>query len=163
MYLVNQQDNNFIKIFNHSLFGNVRLIMLNNEPWFVGRDVADVLGYSNSNKAIQMHVDNEDKVLRSQLGHELGKLFSSVKDIQKAFGRQDNWFINESGLYSLIFSSNLPQAEYFREWVTSEVLPSIRKNGMFITEKNIEKLLEDPEEFLKTAVAAAQQILDKKK
>ena len=163
MYLVNQQDNNFIKIFNHSLFGNVRLIMLNNEPWFVGRDVADVLGYSNSNKAIQMHVDDEDKVLRSQLGHELGKLFSSVKDIQKAFGRQDNWFINESGLYSLIFSSNLPQAEYFREWVTSEVLPSIRKNGMSITEKNIEKLLEDPEEFLKTAVAVAQQILDKKK
>lgn len=163
MYLVNQQDNNFIKIFNHSLFGNVRLIMLNNEPWFVGRDVADVLGYSNSNKAIQMHVDNEDKVLRSQLGRELGKLFSSVKDIQKAFGRQDNWFINESGLYSLIFSSNLPQAEYFREWVTSEVLPSIRKNGMFITEKNIEKLLEDPEEFLKTAVAVAHQILDKKK
>ena len=163
MYLVNQQDNNFIKIFNHSLFGNVRLIMLNNEPWFVGRDVADVLGYSNSNKAIQMHVDNEDKVLRSQLGRELGKLFSSVKDIQKAFGRQDNWFINESGLYSLIFSSNLPQAEYFREWITSEVLPSIRKNGMFITEKNIEKLLEDPEEFLKTAVAVAHQILDKKK
>ena len=163
MHLVNQQDNNFIKIFNHSLFGNVRLIMLNNEPWFVGRDVADVLGYSNSNKAIQMHVDNEDKVLRSQLGRELGKLFNSVKDIQKAFGRQDNWFINESGLYSLIFSSNLPQAEHFREWVTSEVLPSIRKNGMFITEKNIEKLLEDPEEFLKTAVAVAQQILDKKK
>ena len=95
---------NEISVFNNPAFGQVRSIVLSGEPWFIGKDVAQVLGYNNPNEAIQDHVDNEDKFLRSQRGSEMLKLFSSVKDIQEKLGRQDNWFINESGLYSLIFS-----------------------------------------------------------
>lgn len=126
---------NEIKIFENPDFGKVRTVMMNDEPYFVGKDVAEILGYTNTNKAIQVHVDDEDKFLRSERGTEMGKLFSSLKEMQDYLGRQDNWFINESGLYSLILSSKLPTAKKFKHWVTSEVLPSIRKTGAYSTEQ----------------------------
>lgn len=121
-----------LQIFKSPEFGTVRIVSLNDGPWFIGKDVAEILGYSNTNKAIQMHVDKEDKFLRSERGTELGKLFSTVKKMQEEMGRQDNWFINESGVYSLIFGSKLPNAKKFKRWVTSEVLPAIRKTGGYI-------------------------------
>ncbi|MCI8285426.1 MAG: toxin Bro [Firmicutes bacterium] len=107
---------NEIKIFENSEFGQVRLIELEGEPWFVGKDVAEALGYVDVNKAVAMHVDVEDK---------LNDKSSS------SFGQRGATIINESGLYSLILSSKLPNAKKFKHWVTSEVLPSLRKNGSY--------------------------------
>ena len=123
-----------ITVFASDKFGDVRIIQIGSEPWFVGKDVAEILGYRNPNEAIQDHVDSEDKFIRSQRGREMLKLFSSLKDMQEKLGRQDNWFINESGVYSLIFGSKLPQAKEFKHWVTHEVLPSIRKHGAYLTD-----------------------------
>ena len=109
----------------------VRMVQKNNEPWFVGKDVADVLGYSNSRKALSDHVDNEDK---------------GGVTIRDAIGRtQRVTCINESGLYSLILKSKLPNAKKFKRWVTSEVLPSIRKHGAYATDDTIEKIINDPD------------------
>nr|DAJ74561.1 MAG TPA: repressor domain protein [Caudoviricetes sp.] len=99
----------------------VRTLTIDDEPWFVGKDVADILGYANSRKAIFDHVDEDDK--------------TDGVTIRDAMGRNQNpIIINESGLYSLILSSKLPQAKEFKRWVTSEVLPAIRKQGGFIRE-----------------------------
>ena len=143
-------DNN-IKVFENSEFGKVRTVVLNNEPWFIGKDVAEILGYSNTNKAIQVHVDDEDKFIRSSRGTEMGKLFTSLKEMQEKLGRQDNWFISESGVYSLIFGSKLPTAKKFKRWVTSEVLPSIRKHGAYMTEDTIKKVITEPDFIIKLA------------
>lgn len=143
-------DNN-IKVFENSEFGKVRTVVLNNEPWFIGKDVAEILGYSNTNKAIQVHVDDEDKFIRSSRGTEMGKLFTSLKEMQEKLGRQDNWFISESGVYSLIFGSKLPTAKKFKRWVTSEVLPSIRKHGAYMTEDTIKKVIAEPDFIIQLA------------
>lgn len=108
---------NEIQIFNNSEFGEVRTLMINNAPYFAGKDVAVILGYSNPPKAIRDHVDEEDK---------------TVNDLFTVNGTQ-GILINESGLYSLIFSSKLPTAKKFKRWVTSEVLPAIRKTGSYTT------------------------------
>ena len=105
-----------LQLFNNEEFGSVRGIMIDGEPWLVGKDVAEALGYSDRNKAIAMHVDDEDKLN--------DKTASSL-------GQRGGWLINESGLYSLILSSKLPNAKRFKRWVTSEVLPAIRKNGKY--------------------------------
>ena len=116
---------------------NVRTVQIDNEPYFVGNDVANVLGYSRSRKAIQDHVDNDDKC---------------DVPIQDAIGRNQNTtVINESGLYSLILSSKLPTAKEFKHWVTSEVLPSIRKHGAYLTNSAIENTLTDPDYLIKLA------------
>lgn len=143
-------DNN-ITVFENSEFGKVRTVILNDEPWFIGKDVAEILGYSNTNKAIQVHVDDEDKFIRSSRGTEMGKLFTSLKEMQEKLGRQDNWFISESGVYSLIFGSKLPTAKKFKRWVTSEVLPSIRKHGAYMTEDTIKKAIAEPDFIIKLA------------
>lgn len=109
-------ENNIIKIFNNDEFGNMRILTINNEPWFVGKDVAVALGYSDTNQAIRKHVEKEDK-LTSQIDGSGQKRNITV--------------INESGLYALIFGSKLPNAKRFKHWVTSEVLPSIRKTGEY--------------------------------
>lgn len=142
---------NNLQIFENPDFGQVRMVMIEDNPYFVGKDVAEILGYKNPNEAIQDHVDNEDKFLRSSMGSEMLKLFSSVKDIQNKFGRQDNWFINESGVYALVFSSKLPKAKEFKRWVTSEVLPSIRKHGAYMTEQTVEKALTSPDFLIQLA------------
>lgn len=107
-------------VFNHPEFGDLRTIEIDNEVWFVGKDVAEALGYSNTSKAIITHVADEDKIIKmlpnSQNGKTVGKTY----------------IINESGLYSLILSSKLPSAKEFKHWVTSEVLPSIRKTGGYV-------------------------------
>ncbi len=143
-------DNN-IKIFENNEFGKVRTVILNDEPWFVGKDVAEILGYRNPNEAIQDHVDTEDKFIRSQKGSEMLKLFTSLKEMQEKLGRQDNWFISESGVYSLIFGSKLPTAKKFKRWVTSEVLPSIRKHGAYMTEDTIKKVIAEPDFIIQIA------------
>lgn len=107
-----------IQIFNNPEFGSIRSIEQNGEPWFVGKDVAQALGYSNPQKAIRDHVDDLDK---------------GVNEMDTPGGKQQMPIINESGLYSLIFSSKLEGAQRFKRWVTSEVLPSIRKTGCYGT------------------------------
>lgn len=108
---------NELKIFENKAFGKVRVIERNNEPWFVGKDVAGILGYSDLNKAISMHVDEEDKKLNDKTS--------------SSFGQRGATLINESGLYSLILSSKLPATKQFKRWVTSEILPTIRKTGSY--------------------------------
>ena len=104
-----------LQIFKNPDFGQVRVIEQGGEPWFIGKDVADILCYSNARKAIGDHVDEED---RNSV---------TIRDGNK--GNPNQTIINESGLYSLILSSKLPTAKQFKRWVTSEILPSIRKNG----------------------------------
>ena len=112
---------NNLQIFKNEEFGEIRTLTINNEPYFVGKDVAEVLGYANSKDAIQKHVDDEDKqiIQRSQ--------FATLEIPNRGLT-----IINESGLYSLILSSKLSTAKKFKRWVTSEVLPNIRKHGNYI-------------------------------
>lgn len=106
-----------ITIFNNEEFGNMRTLTINGEPWFVGKDIAECLGYSRSTKAVSDHVDEED--------------IDGIP-IQDSIGRMQNTpIINESGVYSLILSSKLESAKKFKKWVTSEVLPSLRKTGTY--------------------------------
>ena len=105
-----------LQIFQNAEFGSVRSIIINDEPYFVGKDVAEIHGYADPNKAIAMHVDEDDKLN--------DKSASSL-------GQSGGWFINESGLYSLILSSKLPTAKRFKRWVISEVLPAIRRHGLY--------------------------------
>ena len=116
--------------FNSSEFGEIRTIEADGAPWFVGRDVAAALGYQNPQRAIRDHVDEEDK---------------GVTEMVTPGGRQAVPIINESGLYSLIMSSKLPGAKRFKRWVTSEVLPSIRRSGLYATEKTVDAILADPD------------------
>ena len=112
--------NNELQIFNNSDFGNIRVVENSGEPWFVGKDVAEVLGYTNPSKALADHVDADDKLNNETL---------------LSLWQRGGWLINESGLYSLILSSKLPTAKKFKRWVTSEVLPTIRKTGSYKTPK----------------------------
>lgn len=113
---------NELQIFENKEFGKIRTVEINNEPYFVGKDVAEILGYSDVSKAIKMHVDDDEKLTRQFV----------------VSGQNRNMYvINESGLYSLILSSKLPTAKKFKRWVTSEVLPSIRKHGMYATDELI--------------------------
>ena len=133
-----------LKIFENPAFGQVRTVERKGEPWFVGKDVAEILGYSNPNEALQDHVDEEDK-LNSKM------LSSFTLDL----GQRGGWLINESGLYSLILSSKLPTAKAFKRWITSEVIPTIRKTGGYIAGQ--EQL--SPSELMAKALMVAQKTL----
>lgn len=143
---------NELQIFNSEEFGDIRTVTIENEPWFVGKDVATALGYSNPQKAVRDHISEEDR---------------GVNEMDTPSGRQNLAVINESGLYALIFGSKLESAKRFKHWVTSEVLPAIRKTGAYqkpmttdqkiqllaqgnveLTEK-IEKVNDDLQEFKK--------------
>lgn len=125
---------NDLVVFTNNQFGEVRGIEINGEPWLVGKDVAESLRYSNPNEAIADHVDDEDK-LNSK----------SLSSFELNLGQRGGWLINESGFYSLVFSSKLPKAKEFKHWVTAEVLPSIRKTGSYsLTQKQDSYLIEDP-------------------
>lgn len=118
---------NDVLVFSNSEFGNIRTVTVNGEPWFVGKDIAEALGYSNASKAVMNHVDDEDKQF----------LMCDIADSQNGnvlTGQSKTAIINESGLYSLILSSKLPNAKKFKRWVTSEVLPAIRKTGHYETQ-----------------------------
>lgn len=118
---------NELKIFKNEEFGEVRTVEIGGEPWFVGKDVAEVLGYAKPLNALSTHIDEDDS-LKQGLTDSMGRI-------------QETILINESGLYSLILSSKLPTAKAFKRWVTSEVLPSIRKHGLYAKEE----LLDNPD------------------
>jgi len=127
-----------LQIFNNTEFGSIRTLDINGEPWFVGKDVAEALGYSNTRDALAKHVDEEDK--------------NSVAIHDGIPGNPNQTVINESGVYSLVFSSKLPTAKKFKHWVTAEVLPTIRKHGVYAS--NITDVMGTPlsrEEFAKFA------------
>ncbi len=130
------KDMNDLKIFNNLEFGAIRVFERENTPWFVGKDVADILGYQNGSRDINRHVDEEDR-------HKV-MLFDGNQD-------KETIIINESGLYSLILSSKMPNAKKFKHWVTSEVLPTIRKHGAYMTEEMIEKAITSPDFLIKLA------------
>ena len=130
---------NEIKIFNNPEFGKVRTMEINGEPYFVGKDVAIILGYAKPENALTTHVDGDD-ALKQGVTDNLGRA-------------QNTTLINESGLYSLILSSKLPKAKEFKHWVTSEVLPSIRKHGAYA----VDELLNDPEFAIKTFTALKEE------
>ena len=120
-----------VTVFNNEEFGDVRTIMIDNEPWFVGRDVAIALGYAKPLNALSTHVEKDDSLKRG---------------ITDSLGRnQETILINESGVYSLIFGSKLESAIKFKNWVTKEVLPCIRKNGIYATDNVIDNILNNPD------------------
>lgn len=118
---------NEIKIFNNQVFGEIRTLQIDGEPWFVGKDIANALGYKNSTIALVDNVDAEDK---------------GVTKVSTLGGMQDATIINESGLYSLVFGSRLEGAKRFKHWVTSEVIPQIRKTGTYNLPSNYTEALE---------------------
>ena len=134
---------NELKGFENAEFGSVQMLMRGSVPYFLGKDAAEILGYSNTAKAIRDHVDEEDKL---------------TERIVLAGQNRDVIFINESGLYSLIISSKMPNAKKFKRWVTNEVLPSIRQHGVYATEDFIMKSIEDPA----WAISVLQQLQEKK-
>lgn len=130
---------NELKIFENSEFGKVRTVLVNDEPFFVGKDVAEVLGYSKPRNAISSHVEKDD-ALKQGVTDELGRV-------------QDLTVINESGLYSLILSSKMPRAREFKHWVTSEILPSIRRHGLYA----VDEVLADPDMLINALTALKEE------
>lgn len=133
---------NEMQIFNNPNFGTVRAVEIDGEPWLVGKDVAAALGYSNSRKALADHVDEEDK---------------GVTKCDTLGGAQDMTIINESGVYSLVFGSKLETAKQFKHWVTSEVLPSIRKHGAYMTPATLENMIASPDFGIQLLTALKQE------
>ncbi|MGK9325037.1 BRO-N domain-containing protein, partial [Melissococcus plutonius] len=128
---------NELQIFNFEQ-NEVRTILVNDEPYFIGKDVAKILGYERTDNAVRKHVEDEDRLM-----HQIS-----------ASGQNRNMiFINESGLYSLILSSKMPNAKKFKRWVTSKVLPSIRKHGMYATDD----LINNPDLLIKVATELKQE------
>lgn len=126
----------------------IRTLTIDDEPYFVGKDVAQVLGYERTNKAIVDHVDEEDRQMvdgktQSHFGIELGQ--------------RGGWLVNESGLYSLILGSKMPSAKRFKRWVTSEVLPALRKHGVYANAQTAEKLINDPDFLIRTFQALKEE------
>lgn len=119
-----------IKIFNNTEFGEIRVMLIDDDPWFVGKDIAAALGYKDTVNALKAHVDEQDK---------------RGWRITTPSGEQQAIIINESGLYSLIFSSKLESAQRFKHWVTHDVLPSIRKHGMYMTDNLLETAITNPD------------------
>lgn len=133
-----------IKAFQNDKFGNVRVVLIGEkqDPYFVGKDVAECLGYERADNAIRNHVDDEDKLM-----HQIS-----------ARGQNRNMVcINESGLYSLILGSKLESAKEFKRWVTSEVLPSIRKHGAYMTDDTIKKALTEPDFLIRLATKLKEE------
>ncbi|EOA3390559.1 phage antirepressor KilAC domain-containing protein [Enterococcus hirae] len=123
----------------------VRTILVNDEPYFVGKDVATALGFKDSNNALKQHVEDEDKIIGRQ---------NTTPSFKDKLGRnQYPTLINESGIYDLIFGSNLPSAKKFKRWVTSEVLPQIRKHGMYATDE----LLNNPDLLIEVATKLKEE------
>lgn len=132
---------NDLTIFESPEFGSIRTLTVDGEPYFVGKDVAEVLGYTNPQKSIRDHVDEEDKTVNESF------TVNGTRGV----------LINESGLYSLVFASKLPTAKKFKHWVTSEVLPSIRKHGAYMTPETIEQAILNPDTIIKIATALKEE------
>lgn len=121
---------NEIRVFEHEKFGKVKAVVIDGEPWFVAKDVAVILGYNNPRDAVRNHVYDDDK---------------DVEKIDTPGGKQKFTIVNESGIYSLIFGSRKTDAKEFKHWVTSEILPSVRKYGFYATDDVLEQFLNDPD------------------
>ena len=135
-------ENEIIKIFENEEFGNVKTVVINDVPYFVGKDITEILKYQNGSRDIVRHVDEEDRMKQM--------IFDGKQN-------KETWVINESGLYALILSSKLPSAKKFKRWVTSEVLPSIRKNGFYITDEKLKEFLkENPKNIQKVLLSIKQ-------
>ena len=137
-----------MQVFNNPEFGKVRTVVINNEPWFIGKDVAMALGYGNPRQGIASHVDAEDK---------------GVQKLDTPSGEQNMTVINESGVYALIFGSKLPTAKKFKHWVTSEVLPDIRKHGLYAKQSVIDMMLNDPDSCIKLLTEYKQEKQEKER
>ena len=124
---------NQLQVFQNAEFGKVRTVVIDGEPWLVGKDVTAILGYQNASKALADHVDDDDKLNNESLS---------------SLGQRGGWLINESGFYSLVMGSKLPTAKKFKRWVTSEVLPTIRKAGAYIANPD-SYMITDPVERAK--------------
>lgn len=133
---------NELKIFENEHFGSIRTVEIDSTPYFVGKDVAEILGYSNTAKAIINHVDEEDK-----------QIFQTSQNGNSEINNRGMYIINESGLYSLILSSKLPKAKEFKRWVTSEVLPAIRKHGVYA----VDEVLENPDMLISALQALKEE------
>lgn len=131
-----------LKVFENSEFGQIRTAMVGNTPYFVGKDVAEILGYANTKDALATHVDEDDKVI-------IQRSENATFDIPN----RGLTVINESGLYSLVLSSKLPSAKRFKKWVTSEVLPAIRKHGLYA----VDDLINDPDLAIKALTALKEE------
>lgn len=123
-----------LQFFKNAEFGSVRSTMVNGEPYFVGKDVAEILGYVNASKALADHVDDDDKLNNDSLS---------------SLGQRGGWLINESGPCSLILSSKLPAAKRFKRWATSEVLPAIRRHGLYA----VDDMLNNPDALIEVLQA----------
>ena len=150
---------NELTIFKNEQFGEMRTVTIGEEIWFVGKDVAEILGYKNSKDALITHVSDEDKriIQRSEIATLENHLPKEVFPVNFTSGDIPNrglTIINESGLYSLILSSKLQSAKEFKRWVTSEVLPSVRKHGAYMTQETIENVLLNPD----TIITLAKQL-----
>lgn len=136
------ENKNEIMLFKHEEFGEVRTLVIDGEPWFVGKDITNALGYANHSKALNDHVDSDDKLNNESLS---------------SLGQRGGWLINESGLYSLILSSKLPSAKKFKHWVTSKILPSLRKYGAYFTPEALYQSLCKPENLIEILHALADE------
>lgn len=141
---------NELNIFQNPEFGTVRILTVNNEPWFVGKDVAEILGYSRTNKLQEIIYAEDKQEIDPQNSmytglHQNGATLEPNKNVRRML------LINESGLYQAIFGSTLPKAKEFKRWVTSEVLPSIRKHGGYLTPEKVEEALLNPDTIIKLA------------
>lgn len=137
---------NELKIFENEEFGQVRTTVINGEPWFVGTEIAKILGYSRPHNALERHVDEDDS-LKQGVTDNLGRM-------------QETILINESGLYSLVLSSKLPTAKKFKRWVTSEILPTIRKYGGYVTWDKLQDIMTNPHslaEFLRRMLLVTEE------
>ena len=134
-------------VFDNADFGEVRTVVIDGEPWFVGKDVAQCLGYTNPSKALADHVDDDDKLNNKTLS---------------SLGQRGGWLINESGMYALIFGSKLEKAREFKRWVTSEVLPTLRKTGHYevAEDQSVNQLLAEFGDFKVTYVQQMVEFKD---
>lgn len=135
-------DNFLVESFNHQTFGNIRVVKEGDNIYFVGKDIATVLGYSNPRKAIRDHVKDHHKKLAN---------------LETSKGTQSLFLVDEAGLYALIFASKLPEAESFQDWVYSEVLPSIRKHGAYLTQQALDRALTDPDYLIELATMVKKE------
>lgn len=133
---------NEMQVFQNPEFGEIRTVEINGEPWFVGKDVAQTLGYKEPTKAAREKVDLEDR---------------GVSKIDTPSGEQEMTIINESGLYSLVLSSKLPDAKKFKRWVTSEVIPSIRKHGAYMTPETLEQAILNPDTMIRLCTTLKEE------
>lgn len=129
--------NNQLQVFKNDNFGNMRGLEIDSEGWLVGKDIAKILGYNEPNKAIVRHVDEDDR-MKYPVIDNLGR-------------KQESWIVNESGFYSLILRSDMPNAKKFKRWITTEVLPSIRRHGAYMNDDTLEKALTSPDFLIKLA------------